>query len=163
MPDGLTWLYGLGLPHVLLWVLTFAVTYAVLKNIINKRSAALISIATGFFVLMAVPTALVGFLATMSTGLVALTIGVIALIAIVTVAGAEGSYGKYKTVAAVAVVAVVVWMFVSQGGLALVGIPGIPPITPATWLLIIVGIAVVWMLSEKTDREKAIEAAAKKG
>ncbi len=162
MPDGF-WIFGLGLPHVLLWVLTFAIVYAVLKNIINKRSAALISIAVGFLILLAVPTTLVAFIASMSTGMVAIAIAVVALMAVMSIGGAGNSYAKYSTVVAVAIVLLIAWMFVSQGGLAIIGIPALPVITPGMWLLIVVGVAVLWMLAEKTDREKAIEAQAKKG
>jgi hypothetical protein len=156
--DGLTWIYGLGLPQILLWVLTFAITYAALKHLINKRAAALISIALGFLVLMAVPAALITFLASLSTGLVALAIGLVAFVSVLAITGTLNVfYGQHLTAVALVVIIIVAAMFVGYGGLGYIGITGIPAITSGMWVLILVAVAVVWMLAEKTPAEKVAE------
>ena len=50
---------GFGLPEILLWVLAFAVVYTFASRIMGKKAGALVSIALGFFVLMAAPAALI--------------------------------------------------------------------------------------------------------
>ena len=126
------------------------------------RNPRLLTLA-GFFVLMTVPGAVIGVIAGMSSGLIALVIGIIALIALVTMTGATGiktgvQDGKrvarevkwveaHSTALAAGVIAIVVIMFVAAGGLPLIGIPGIPAIGYGTWLLVFVGLAVLWMLS----------------
>ncbi len=164
MPDGIfAFLAGLGLPHLLLWVLTFAVVFAVLTKlkVFGRAPATLISIVAGVFVLMAVPAALVTVIAGMSTGLVAVAIGVITLIALLEIAGAkhevrdkDGNVTGYApwthghgTAMAAIMIVVALLIFNAVGGLALLGI-SIPTFGYGTWLLILVGIAVLWMMSE---------------
>jgi hypothetical protein len=160
--DG-AWIAGLGLPQVFLWVLAFAVVYAVLTKtgVLDKKSAAIVAIVTGFYVLMAAPAAVVSVIANMSTGLVVLAVGIIALVAVLEISGAEkfekDQEGKitarfpylkgHSTAVAAILLVLAAVMFVAAGGLPLIGIAGIPVIGYGTWLLIIVGIAVLWMLS----------------
>lgn len=161
---GLAFLTGLGLPEVLLWVLTFAVVFAVLTKlkVFGRAPAALVSIVAGVFVLLAVPAALITVIAGMSTGLVAIAIGILVLIAILEVAGTkhyvkdrEGKVldiqpwltGHSTAVSAVLIVlaAIVFWV---SGGAALIGFGTLPVFGLGTWVVILVGIAVLWMLSE---------------
>lgn len=163
MPDGFMWLLGLGLPQVLLWVLTFAVVFAVLTKlkIFSRAPAALISIVAGIFVLLAVPAALIAVIAGMSTGLVAVGIGIITLVALLEIAGAKHEVKNQKgevtgyapwthghgTALATIMIVVALVIFYAVGGFALLGI-GLPVFGMGTWLLILVGIAVLWMMSE---------------
>ncbi|NIM47466.1 MAG: hypothetical protein GTN40_04910 [Candidatus Aenigmarchaeota archaeon] len=151
-------LTAIGLPHILLWVLTFAIVFGVLSKakILGRAPAALISIAVGFLVLMAVPATLISVIAGMSTGLVAVAIGALALIALLEVAGTGGTTKEgqhvpfikmHSTAAAAVMFIIAVAVFWAVGGFALLGI-GIPAFSMGTWLLIIVGVAVLWMLSE---------------
>jgi len=160
---GMAFLTGLGLPQVLLWVLTFAVVFAVLTKakIFGKAPAALISIVAGVFVLMAAPNALVAIIGAMSTGLLVIATGALVLVSLIEVAGAEwiiqtneGPKGTgqnwlkgHSTAVAFAVLILTAAVFFLSGGAALVGI-GIPAFGMGTWLLILVGIAVLWMFSE---------------
>jgi hypothetical protein len=169
--DGLTtsiaFLAGLGLPQVLLWVLSFAIVFAVLTKlgIFKRAPAALISIVAGFFVLLAVPLTLITVIASMSTGLVALAIGVLVIIVLLEVAQAKHfdidpktnmpdlKTAKpwlmgHSTIVAAALVITSAVIFWASGGAALIGIPALPAIGMETWLLIIVGIAVLWMIQE---------------
>jgi len=158
---GMAFLTGLGLPQVLLWVLTFAVVFAVLTKakIFGRAPAALVAIVAGVFVLMAVPIALISVIANMSTGLLVLATGILVFISLIFISGASttiGSGDQARTVpwhmghgtaiAAVVLVLAAIAFFVS-GGAALVGI-GIPAFGFGTWLLVLVGMAVLWMLSE---------------
>jgi hypothetical protein len=156
---------ALGLPHILLWVLTFAVVYSFAARIMGKKVGAIVGIVTGFFILMAVPAAVITLIAGMSTGLIVLGIALIALIALVGLTGATGvkqtvnDKGEavlketgwlqaHSTAVAAVLVVLAAAMFVGLGGLSLIGITSIPIIGTATWLLIIVGVAVLWMLSD---------------
>lgn len=157
-----TILGGLGLPQILIWVLAFAVSFAVVSKILSRAPATIISIVVGFLALMAAPVALITVLGTMSTGLLVLGIGIIVLMALLTVAGAhvdvkdkEGNIvgtkawlAGHSTAVAAALIVLAAIIFVAAGGLPLIGIPTIPVIGWGTWLLIIVGVGVLWMLSE---------------
>jgi len=157
-----TLLTGIGLPQILIWVLAFAVSFAVISKILSKAPATLISIVVGFLALMAAPAALISVIATMSTSLIVLGIGLIVLIALLTMAGTRKLVGKDKegvpiwgtwltehsTATAAVLIVLAAIIFVAAGGLPLIGIPSIPVIGMGTWLLIIVGIGVLWMLSE---------------
>ena len=155
---------GFGLPEILLWVLSFAVIFAVLTKakIFGRAPAALISIAVAFLVLMAAPAALITVIASMSTGLIALGIGVIVLIALLQIAGASkltqdaktgqiksvSWIGEHGTVTAAVVLVLAAIIFWTSGGAALIGIPALPMLGAGTILIGLVGIAVLWMLSE---------------
>jgi hypothetical protein len=158
---GMAFLTGLGLPQVLLWVLTFAIVFAVLTRakVFGRAPSALVAIVAGVFVLMAVPNALIAVIANMSTGLLVLATGILVFISLIFVSGATtvvGSgdqarqvpwhVGHSTAIAAVVLVLAAIAFFVS-GGAALVGI-GIPIFGMGTWLLILVGVAVLWMFSE---------------
>jgi hypothetical protein len=164
LTTGLAWVAGLGLPQVLLWVLTFAVVFEVLVKlkILGRAPAAIVSVITGLFVLMAVPAAVVQVIAGMSTGLVTIAIGIISLVALLEVAGArhyiKDREGKivgeqrwlagHSTAIAAILVALAAIVFAASGGLALIGITALPAIGIGTWVLIVIGVAVLWMFSE---------------
>jgi hypothetical protein len=161
---GLAFLAGLGLPQVLLWVLTFAVVFAVLTKakVFGRAPAALVSVVAGIFVLMAVPNALVAVIGAMSTGLLVVATGILVFISFLEVVGLKYMvkneqgisvpsphswvHGHTTLMAAIVIVLAAIVFFVS-GGATLVGI-GIPAFGWGTWLLILVGIAVLWMMSE---------------
>ena len=164
---GMAWLTSLGLAQVLLWILTFAVVFAVLTKakIFSRAPATLISVVAGIFVLMAVPSALIAVISGLSTGLIAVAVGVLVLIALLEVAGARSVVetskgpqvvrwieGHGTALAALMILATIV-IFNAVGGFAMLGI-GIPAFGLGTWLLILVGIAVLWMMSES---EKTIQ------
>jgi len=158
-----SFLAGIGLPQILIWALTFAVTFAIVSKILSKAPATIVSIVVGFLALMAAPAALLVVLGTMSTSLLVLGLGIVVLVALLQIAGAKGKgiknpkgeligYENYLQSHSTAVAAVVIALagiiFVAAGGLPLIGIPVIPAIGMGTWLLIIVGVGVLWMLSE---------------
>jgi hypothetical protein len=165
LTTGLAWVAGLGLPQVLLWVLTFAVVFEILVRlkILGRAPAAIVSVITGLFVLMAVPNAVIQVIAGMSSGLVTIAIGLIALVSILEVAGVKHTYGYNKetgkpmqqsfltghsTIVAAILIVLAALVFVAAGGLALVGISALPAIGMGTWILIVIGVAVLWMFSE---------------
>ena len=154
---------GFGLPEILLWVLAFAIIYTFANKIMGKKAGALVSIALGFFVLMAVPAALITAIAGMSTGFLALATGLVIVVAIFSMlrpvqvtfdkdgnAVAQTDYLKeHSTAVAVVLVGLAGLIIWTYGGAQLIGITSLPPIGTVPIVLIIVGIAVLWMLSGK--------------
>jgi len=165
---GMVFLTGLGLPEILLWVLTFAVVFGILMKlkIFTRAPSTLISIVVGFLVLVAVPAALIAVIASMSTGLLVAAIGFLVLLAIIEFANlrhveiigkdeqgrpikdATHPFQKHSTIMTIIVLGVAALIFWVSGGAALIGIGALPAISMGTWLLVIVGAAVLWMLSE---------------
>jgi hypothetical protein len=164
---GMAFLTGLGLPEILLWVLTFAVVFGILSKlqIFHGRAApALISIAVGFLVLMAVPAGLITVIASMSTGLLVVAIGFLVLMALIEVTGTKKlmplidgqkitgykdvhPFQGHGTLMTIFLIAIALAIFYLSGGWALLGFGALPAIGVGTWLLVIVGAAVLWMLS----------------
>jgi hypothetical protein len=141
---------GFGLPEILLWVLSFAVIYTFTTRIMSKKPAALVSIALGFFVLMAAPAAL--------------TVGLIIVLAIFGAVGPKAhipdikdgkivgtkevdwmkAHGTAVAVVLIALAGLIIWTY---GGAQLIGITSLPAIGAVPAILVIVGAAVLWMLS----------------
>jgi len=165
---GMAFLTGLGLPEVLLWVLSFAVVFGILTKIKvfnTKAPAALVSIIVGFMILLAVPGSVVSVIATMSTGLIVAAIGFLVILSLIEVGNIKGTkmaedkdgnkynqpmhpfaaHGTIMTIIVIGVAALIFWM---SGGAALIGLGALPAIGAGTWLLIVVGLAVLWMFSE---------------
>ncbi|MBN2202990.1 MAG: hypothetical protein JW700_02305 [Candidatus Aenigmarchaeota archaeon] len=155
---------GFGLPEILLWVLAFAVTYATMTTlkIIDKKASALISMAIGFFVIMAAPAALITTIATMSTGLIVLIIGALVAISMTYAVGPvfadkdekgniKGTYNilqVHGTTIGLVIVGLTAVLFWFSGGAQLIGLTSLPSIGTVPWILVIVGAAVLWMLKD---------------
>jgi len=152
---GLDFLSALGLPQILLWILTFAIVFEILtvSKMFNRAPAAIIAIIVGFLVLLNVPSALIGTISTMSTGLVVLAIAAVVVMALMEMmqikVGEDKKvtehYGKWVAIIALILAAV---LFIFAGGPALIGIGSIPSISLGTWFLIIIVIIVLWMINE---------------
>jgi len=155
---GMAFLTGLGLPEILLWVLAFAVTFGILVElkIFKRAPSALISIVIGFFVLMAVPAAAISVIATMSTALILAAIGLLVLMTLLVSGGVGGIYRKFSWVVELAIIALVALVFVGSGGLALIGIslPTLAWLGSIPWILVVVGVAVLWMIYESREQPK---------
>jgi len=172
LTTGLAWLSGLGLPQILLWVLTFAIVFEILVKlkILSRAPAAIVGVITGLFILMAVPGAVIAAIATMSTGLIVAAIGFLVVLALIEVGQVRGSmkakdkdgnefnqpvhpfhaHGKIMTIAVLVVAGLI---FSMAGGPALIGIEALPTIGMGTWILVVVGIAVLWMISESGQKK----------
>lgn len=159
---GMASLASLGLPEVLLWVLAFAVTFGILVElkIFKRAPSALISIVIGFFVLMAVPAAAIAVIATMSTALILAAIGLLVLMTLLVSGGVGGIYRKFSWVVELAIIALVALVFVGAGGLALIGIslPSLAWLGSIPWILVVVGVAVLWMIYESKEQPKSAPA-----
>jgi hypothetical protein len=168
---GLAFLTGLGLPEILLWVLTFAVVFEILMKlkILSRAPATLVSIAVGLFILLAVPGAVIAAIATMSTGMIVAAIGFLVVLALIEV-GQIGPHGvvaqdekgnkkfgrihpfsAHSTIMTIVVLAIAALIFWVAGGFALIGITAFPAIGLGSWLLVVIGAAVLWMLSEAKE------------
>ena len=173
LTTGMAFLAGLGLPEVLLWVLTFAVVYGILTKIKifqTRAPAALVSIIIGFMILLAVPASVISVIATMSTGLIVAAIGFLVILSLIEVGNIgkqqihkndkgqvvgitrEHPFSEYSTILTIIVIGIVALIFWMSGGAALIGLGSLPAIGAGTWLLIIVGAAVLWMFSEKEEK-----------
>ena len=154
---------GFGLPEILLWVLAFAVVYTFASRIMGKKAGALVSIALGFFVLMAAPAALITAIAGMSTGFLALATGLIVIVSVFSmlrpvqvktddkgkVIEVTDTLKQHSTIVAVVLMALsglIIWTY---GGAELIGITSLPAIGAVPIVLVIVGAAVLWMLAGK--------------
>ncbi len=94
--DTLSQLERLGFPDLLLWLLTFAIVYGVLKqaNIPkSEASRAIIAIVSGLFVLMAAPASLITIISKMSTNLILIVLGLLTLIAFLEASGTKVAHG----------------------------------------------------------------------
>jgi len=155
----ITDLASLGLPEALLWVLAFAITFGILAElkIFKRAPAALISIVIGFFVLMAAPASVIAVIATMSTSLVLVAVGLLVLTTLLFAGGFRfgGFYGKIHWLVELALIAIVALAFIGAGGLSLIGItlPTLAWIGSIPWILVIVGAAVLWMVFESKEPE----------
>lgn len=154
---------GFGLPEILLWVLAFALTFTALQKlkIMDKKPAALVAIALGFFVLMAIPATLITAIAGMSTGFIALMIGAVIVFALLIGVLPETLLGKDKdgkpvtynfvqmhgTAIAIVLILAAALIFWTYGGASLIGLTTLPVLDVGTWILIIIGVAVLWMLA----------------
>jgi hypothetical protein len=159
---------ALGIPEILLWVLSFAVIFGMLtklKIFPGRAASTLISIALSFLVLMAVPSAMIVALSTMSTGLLIVSIAFLVIMSLIEIAGVrlpvigqdkDGKamvagmvhpFQKHGTLMAIALLVLAGIIFWYAGGAALIGVMALPTISAGTWLLVIVGGAVLWMLS----------------
>ena len=163
---GMASLTSLGLPEVLLWVLAFAVTFGILVElkIFKRAPATLISIVVAFLVLMAAPAAVISILATMSTTLILVAIGVLVLVSLLTAGGVGGVYKRFNWLVELVLIAIVALAFVGAGGLALIGItlPSLAWIGSIPWILVVIGLAVLWMLYESREPTPKPQAQAQK-
>jgi type III secretory pathway component EscT len=103
----------------------------------------------------------------MSTGLLTVAIGFLVLLTLIEITGVQvigatvdeksgkllkhydhpfKSHGSIMAIVLIVIAAIIFWF---SGGAALIGIMSLPTIGAGSWLLIIVGAAVLWMLSER--------------
>jgi hypothetical protein len=165
---GLAFLSGLGLPQVLLWLLTFAIVFELATRtgvVANDKVAALVALIVGLLVLMAAPTAVITAISTMSTGMIVAAIAGLVVLSIFEVGqitkpayAGKDEDGKEKyvsvkphqahsTIAGVIAFIVAIGIFVMAGGPALIGIPSLSlPFIPAyAWFVILAVAAVYWV------------------
>src|SRR3989344_2432200 len=137
MVDTITFLQNLGLPQILLWLLSFAVVNGVLSQAgekgtpQNKYARGIISMVLAFFIILSAPASLTATLASISSSI-----------------SIFEAYGKHF--AAVFLI-IAVLIFVNSGGLGTLGLSGIQlseqsTISIAFFILLL--IAVFWMISD---------------
>ena len=146
---------GLGFVHILLWVLTFAIVFGLLRAMKafgdNKKVSALVSIVLAFFVIIAVPTTVIAVVSGLSNSLIVLAIGLVIVMALLGIVGVSIS-DTWKKWIAILIALIAIAVFAGAGGLSLIGLGSLPALgtlfSTGTWVLILMGIAVLWMLSE---------------
>ncbi len=176
MVDAITFLQGLGLPQILLWLLTFAVVNGVLSQAGTPKSRfarGIISIVLAFLVILSTPAGFISTLAQLSSSIVLVLIGILLLVVFLEVGGIkahvevqevdeEGKptgrkttqpvsiFEKYGKVFGLAILIIALLIFVNAGGLGLLGLQGIAMSEQATLTIaffILILIAVVWMVA----------------
>ncbi len=165
----ISFLQSLGFAQVLLFLLTFAVVFGVLKGHLKSRaSSGIIAIVAGFLVLMAVPVAALTFLSTVSTSLLVGVIGILAIIVFLEVAGVkDAAFTKHagfdkdgkeirqsrdglKIIVALVLLGIAVLVFNGAGGVTLLGISALPSVSLTTIAFVVVVLAAIyWIATEK--------------
>lgn len=155
---------GMTIAHILLWVLTFAVTYGILGvlNVFGKKNKVnvMVALVLASFVLISAPVAVISVIANMSNSLVTLAIGVTVLMALLTMAsygdkekGAANYWTSNAKAIAIIIALIAIAVFVGAGGLPLIGISSLQSIGfvlgPEMWIIALVVIAVVYLSSGK--------------
>jgi len=172
----LTGLQDLGIAQILLFLLSFAVVYGLLKQYkIPKSNAAqaMIGLAIAFLTLMAAPVALVNVLTEMSANLILVTVGILVLIIFLEVAGVKASikvkhtdekgnvyevphkisiFERYGYAFAIILGIIAILIFINAGGLGLIGMQNINlsgASTTTVIFFIIILLAIFWLIGEK--------------
>jgi hypothetical protein len=168
----------LGFADILLWLLTFAIIYGILSQIKvpkSREAQAIIAIVAGFLVLLSAPAGLIGFMSQMSSGLVLVGVGLLLLFIFLEVAGLSGEAEKidpktgkptgktvqfsflseHPLIMSAALLIIVALIFVSAGGLDLLGLQ-MPFNLNINGVIVLIGLilAVVWMTQEAKDKKK---------
>lgn len=174
-------LMNLGLPEIVLWLLSFALLYGILSQAKVPQSGAsrmIISLVVAFFVLFNAPVALVSFLSSMTSSLVLVLVGILALVILlevaqIRVAGGEFEilnekgeptgrksktamtiFEKYGYVFFAGFLIIAALIFVNSGGLQLLGwnINLSSASTTTIMFFIFIILAVLWMVAEKKQK-----------
>ena len=168
----IAFLERLGLADILLWLLTFAVTYGILSQVDipkgSKEAQAIIAAVLGFLVLLSAPTAMIALLTQMSGTVILIGVALLILVIFMEVAGLSSEtdiikdgkvVGKEKVsymsnhpyIFVTIIFIIIALVFVSSGGMNLLGIR-MPStnfnMTGAIFLIAIVA-AVAWMIMGK--------------
>jgi len=172
-----TSLQNLGIAQILLFLLSFAIVYGLLKQykIPNSNAAqAMIGLAVAFLVLMAAPVALVNVLTEMSANLILVAVGLLVLIVFLEVAGIQEKvtvvkgkdkdgkpiteernvkiFEKYGYAFAIILGIIAILIFINAGGLGLIGMQNINlsgASTTTVIFFIIILLAIFWLIGEK--------------
>ncbi|MFH0830256.1 MAG: hypothetical protein V1887_03805 [Candidatus Aenigmatarchaeota archaeon] len=161
----------LGLPDMLLWLLTFSVVYGILNqaNVPKGKSVqAILALVVAFLVIMSAPTALLSFITSLSSNLVLVLVGILVLVVLfeafgikhflaTTEGGESHSYfSKYPAMFAVGFVVLAGLVFVGSGGLDVLGITlpsNVNINSSGTIFLIGIVLAVIWLIIETGDKK----------
>ncbi|HLC51247.1 MAG TPA: hypothetical protein VJH90_02635 [archaeon] len=166
-------LQRLGFADILLWLLTFAIVYGLLSKAKvpqSKEAQAIIAMVFGFLVLFAVPSAVVGYISQLSTGLVLVLLGLLVFIVLMEALGFKlkkvlpvfdektgkkigatekemSVFEAHPYVFGAAFLIIIALLFVSSGGLSILGIK-IPTGFDITGTAVIIAVilAVLWIL-----------------
>jgi len=173
----LTSLQNLGIAQILLFLLSFAIVYGLLKQYkVPKSNAAqaMIGLAIAFLTIMAAPVALVSVLTEMSANLILVVVGLLVLIIFLEVVGIkapheayvldkEGKpvkkttigipiFEKYGYAFAIVLGIIAILIFINAGGLGLIGMQNInlsDASTTTVIFFIVILLAIFWLISEK--------------
>lgn len=143
-------LVSIGVPELLLWLLTFAVVYGVLSQIGDKgmpksqAARVIIALVAGFMVLFAAPASLLLVLTKMSSSLILIVVGLLVLLVFLEISGVKATvikrvvhdpktgqavqehervslFEKYGKEFAIVLIIITIAVFVASGGLDLLG------------------------------------------
>lgn len=168
-------LENLGFPQILLWLLTFAVLYGVLsqaKMPQNKGARTVIAMVIAFFVMISAPMNMINVMYQMSSSLILLLIALLIFIVFLETAGIKSAidvpefdekgkptgktkpkkisiFEKHSMLFLFAFIIIAVLIFISSGGLALLGWQFNFNILNnyTVLLLIVVVMAIAWLVA----------------
>ena len=177
MVDYITAFERLGLPDIILWLLTFSITYGLLSHADlpkSKAARAMISFVLAFFVMFSAPAALLATLTKMSSALILTVLGILVFIVFLEAVGMRvkirvpteldekgkpKEYGikeinifqAYSQYFIAAFVIIAILIFIASGGLNLLGwnISFAWMNTTTAFFLIAIIIAIFWLLMER--------------
>jgi len=160
----LNFLQSLGVAQVLIWLITFAVVFGMLKKTsLPKPAAGIIGIAAGLLVLMTLPAAITTFVSTMSAGLLIVVLGVLGFIVFLEIVGVNHKEIMTKknkdtgqtglsgigALAALVVLGLAALVFANAGGLSFLAIGAIPSFSLTTIAFVVVLLAAIYWVSQK--------------
>ncbi|NOZ81876.1 MAG: hypothetical protein GXO63_01875 [Candidatus Micrarchaeota archaeon] len=171
-------IYNLGIPELMLWLLTFAVVYGVLSQVnIPKSNSArvIIALVSGFMVLFSAPAELVSVMSQMASSLILVVIGLLVLIIFLEIAGVKfkepevitpdgktikegvtaNVFEKYSHIFAVIFIIIAFLVFVNAGGLELLGLRSVYiPQNITSWAFLIIVIVAIWFMIKEGNEKK---------
>lgn len=100
MPLDLSLLENLGMEEILLWILTFAIVFGVLRKIDffakRKEIDAVVAISVAFLVLLATPMSMINIIQKMGTSLILVLIALIVMVAFLEIANIQMKKGVIR-------------------------------------------------------------------
>lgn len=172
-----TMLQRLGFPDMLLWLLTFAVVYGLLKQAQVPKSNAsrgIISMVLAFIVMISAPVQMISVLSQMSSSLILVIVGILVLMVFFEVAGIKKQviketgkdkagnptyekageitiFAAYSKVFLIAFIIIALLIFIAAGGLGLLGVGNINlsfENSSSLFFIAIVVLAIIWLTYE---------------
>lgn len=151
-----------GLPSVLLWLLTLAVTYGILSHVNIPKSMTVrgvIAITVSFLVLLA-SAPLVGFVTSLVSAAVLISFGLLIAVMFFEVAGAKAEnrhiFALHPKFFGLALLIILVLIFIGAGGLGIIKIPAFNISSPVLALIFFLAVMIVavWVLFKEAGGKK---------
>jgi len=157
-------LTNIALPEILLWLLTYAVVYGILQQVnIPKSKAArtIIAIVAGFMVLFSYPEEIILSFSKMAADMLLVIIGLLVFLITIEMSGVKLGGKKIQEhehaskIIVIAICLIAIAIFISAGGLRILGWEGSFLNIPwETVFFLVLIIAVIWWMASEEKEEK---------